>query len=205
MKEENKKTKEELENIKNKVEELKKDKENIEKNNKHHENNNHKNTKQDNKKCEHLESEIEKLKLALNASNDKAIRAQAEMMNFKRRKEEETSNMLKYANEDVLKSLLPIVDNFERAIMLDDNDLSDELSKFLSGFKMIYTNIIDIFNKYEVKEIEAEGIEFDPKIHQAVLMEHDSTKPSGVVLEVLQKGYMYKDRVIRPSMVKVNE
>ena len=60
-------------------------------------------------------------------------------------------------------------------------------------------------NKFEVKEIVAEGVEFDPKVHQAVLMEHDETKPSGVVLEVLQKGYKYKDRVIRPAMVKVNE
>ena len=198
MKEDNKK-----EELKNKVENLKKEKEETEKTSK--QNHNVHKEKNENKKCARLESEIEKLKLALNVSNDKAIRAQAEMMNFKRRKEEETSNMLKYANEDVLKSLLPVVDNFERAIMLDDNDLTDELSKFLSGFKMIYTNIIDIFNKFEVKEIEAEGVEFDPRIHQAVLMEHDETKPHNVVIEVLQKGYMYKDRVIRPSMVKVNE
>ncbi len=196
MKEDNKK--EELKEIKSKVENLKKEKNEKEKNHKQ-------NHSKDNKKCIELESEIEKLKLALNASNDKAIRAQAEMMNFKRRKEEETSNMLKYANEDVLKSLLPVIDNFERAIMLDDNDLSDEVSKFLSGFKMIYTNIVDIFNKFEVKEIEADGIEFDPRVHQAVLMEHDETKPHNVVIEVLQKGYMYKDRVIRPAMVKVNE
>ena len=196
MKEDNKK--EELKEIKSKVENLKKEKNEKEKNHKQ-------NHSKDNKKCIELESEIEKLKLALNASSDKAIRAQAEMMNFKRRKEEETSNMLKYANEDVLKSLLPVIDNFERAIMLDDNDLSDEVSKFLSGFKMIYTNIVDIFNKFEVKEIEADGIEFDPRVHQAVLMEHDETKPHNVVIEVLQKGYMYKDRVIRPAMVKVNE
>ena len=196
MKEDNKK--EELKEIKSKVENLKKEKNDKEKNHKQNHN-------KDSKRCTELEAEVEKLKLALNASNDKAIRAQAEMMNFKRRKEEETSNMLKYANEDVLKSLLPVVDNFERAIMLDDNDLSDEVSKFLSGFKMIYTNVIDIFNKFEVKEIEAEGIEFDPRVHQAVLMEHDDSKPHNVVLEVLQKGYMYKDRVIRPAMVKVNE
>lgn len=196
MKEDNKK--EELKEIKSKVENLKKEKSNKEKNSKQNHN-------KDNKKCAELEREIEKLKNALNASNDKAIRAQAEMMNFKRRKEEETSSMLKYANEDVLKSLLPVVDNFERAIMLDDNDLSDEVSKFLSGFKMIYTNVLDIFNKFEVKEIEAEGIEFDPRVHQAVLMEHDDSKPHNVVLEVLQKGYIYKDRVIRPAMVKVNE
>ena len=158
-----------------------------------------------NKSLEKLKLEIEKLTIALNASNEKALRAQAEMMNFKRRKEEEVSTMLKYANEDILKSFLPIVDNFERAIKLDDNDLSDEVSKFLSGFKMIYTDVVGILNKFEVKEIEAEGIEFNPTVHQAVLMEHDETKPHGVVLEVLQKGYMYKDRVIRPAMVKVNE
>lgn len=161
--------------------------------------------KHDNKKCKKLENEIEKLKNDLLISNEKALRAQAEMMNFKRRKEEETSNMLKYANEDVLKSLLPVIDNFERGLMMDDNDLADEVSKFLSGFKMIYTSIIEILNKNEVKEIEAEGIEFNPRVHQAVLMEHDENKPHGVVLEVLQKGYMYKDRILRPAMVKVNE
>ena len=159
----------------------------------------------DNKKCKKLESEIEKLKNDLLVSNEKVLRAQAEMMNFKRRKEEETSMMLKYANEDVLKSLLPVIDNFERGLKMDDNDLTDEVSKFLSGFKMIYTNIIEILNKNDVKEIEAEGIEFNPTVHQAVLMDHDENKPHGVVLEVLQKGYMYKDRVIRPAMVKVNE
>ena len=163
-----------------------------------------KNNKED-KKIKELELEIEKLKLALNMSNDKALRASAEMMNFKRRKEEETSSMLKYANEDVLKSLLPIVDNFERGIKLDDNDLSDEVSKFLSGFKMIYTSVIEILNKFEVTEIPSEGMEFNPSVHQAVLMEHDEAKPSGVILEVLQKGYMYKDRVLRAAMVKVNE
>lgn len=165
---------------------------------------NKKNKKEANK-CKKLENEILALKEALNLSNEKALRANAEMMNFKRRKEEETSNMLKYANEDVLKSLLPVVDNFERGIKLDDNDLSDEVSKFLSGFKMIYTNVIEILNKFDVSEIPAEGLEFDPNVHQAVLMEHDESKPHGVILEVLQKGYKYKDRVLRPAMVKVNE
>ena len=185
-----------------KVEELKEIKEKLEKDVSKKET---KKIKQEDKNIKELELEIEKLKLALNMSNDKALRANAEMMNFKRRKEEETSNMLKYANEDVLKSLLPVVDNFERGIKLDDNDLSDEVSKFLSGFKMIYSNLIGVVNKNEVKEIEAYGVEFDPTIHQAVLMEHDDAKPSGVVLEVLQKGYMYKDKCIRPAMVKVNE
>ena len=188
----------------NKKEELKKEKEKVEELKNSNKKEDLKKEKKD-KKSEKLANEIVSLKEALALSNEKVMRAQAEMMNFKRRKEEETSNLLKYANEDILKSLLPIVDNFERAIKLDDNDLSDEVSKFLSGFKMIYTSVIDVLNKFEVKEIIAEGVEFDPKIHQAVLMEHDDTKPSGVVLEVLQKGYMYKEKVIRPAMVKVNE
>ena len=113
--------------------------------------------------------------------------------------------ILKYKNEDILKEFLPIIDNFERAIKMDDNDLSDEVSKFLEGFKIIYTNTLNMMNKFDVKEISADGCEFDPAFHHAVLTEHDETKPSGVVLEVLQKGYIYKDRVIRPAMVKVNE
>ena len=157
------------------------------------------------KKNKKLELELENAKKEAILFQEKAMRARAEMMNFKRRKEEETSYMLKYANEDLIKEILPIIDNFERGIKLDDNDLSDEVSKFLSGFKMIYSNLIGVLNKNEVKEIEAYGVEFDPTIHQAVLMEHDDAKPSGVVLEVLQKGYMYKDKCIRPAMVKVNE
>ena len=155
--------------------------------------------------CNEDTSKIDALNDYIKELEERVLREKAELVNYRRRKDEEVSGIIKYSNEELIKEMLPIVDNFERAIKLDDNDLSDELSKFLSGFKMIYTSIIEILNKYEVKEIEAEGIEFNPKIHQAVLMEHDSTLPSGVVLEVLQKGYMYKDRVIRPSMVKVNE
>ena len=147
---------------------------------------------------------IEKLQNEIGTLKEQNMRVSAEMINFKRRKEEEVSNMLKYANEDMIISLLPIVDNFERAIKLDDNDLSDEVSKFLSGFKLIYGNLVSLLNDADVKEINAEGLEFDPKFHQAVLTEKDETKPSGVVLEVLQKGYTYKDKVIRPAMVKVN-
>ena len=159
----------------------------------------------ENKELKHLEEENHKLKNELKESSEKVLRLAAEMQNYKKRNETEKSNMLKYANEDLAKSLLPILDNFERAIRLDDNDLSDEVSKFLSGFKMIYGSFVNVLNNIEVKEIECDGLEFDPVYHQAVLTEKDETKPSGVILEVLQKGYMYKDKVIRPAMVKVNE
>lgn len=164
-----------------------------------------KKNKKENKELKHLEEENHKLKNDLKESSEKVLRLAAEMQNYKKRNETEKSNMLKYANENLAKSLLPILDNFERAIRLDDNDLSDEVSKFLSGFKMIYGSFVNVLNNIEVKEIECDGLEFDPVYHQAVLTEKDETKPSGVILEVLQKGYMYKDKVIRPAMVKVNE
>lgn len=151
------------------------------------------------------DKEKEELNKKISSLQEALLRNQAELQNFKRRKEEESEKVLKYKNEELIKELLNIIDNFERAIKMDNQDLSDEVSKFLEGFKLIYTSLINILNKYDVKEISSDGIEFNPDIHHAVLTEHDETKPKGVVLEVLQKGYMYKDRVIRPAMVKVNE
>lgn len=145
-----------------------------------------------------LDDKIKKLEEAL-------LRNQAELINFKRRKDEEVSRLLKYANEDVILGFLPILDNIERAIKMDDDNLDDEVSKFLEGFKMIYSQIVSLLEKFEVKEIVCLNGMFDPVYHQAVLTDKDETKDSGIILEVLQKGYMYKDKVIRPSMVKVNE
>ena len=88
---------------------------------------------------------------------------------------------------------------------VDDDNLEDEVSKFLEGFKLMYKQIKDLLEKFEVKEIDCLGKEFDPALEQAVVMDHDETKESGVVTVVLQKGYMYKDRVLRTAMVKVNE
>ena len=164
-----------------------------------------KKNKKENKGLKHLEEENHKLKNDLKESSEKVLRLAAEMQNYKKRNEIEKSNMLKYANEDLAKSLLPILDNFERAIRLDDNDLSDEVSKFLSGFKMILGNLTALLDKFEVREVECLGLEFDPHVAEAVLTEHDESKPENVVLEVLTKGYKYKDKLIRPAMVKVNK
>jgi len=136
---------------------------------------------------------------------DKLIRSQAEIINYRRRKDEEVARMLKYCNEELILEILPVIDNFERAIKLDDDNLEDELSKFLSGFKIIYSNLISILEKNEVKAINPIGKEFDPIYHQAVLTDNIEDKEDNIVLEVLQKGYMYKDKVIRPAMVKVNK
>ncbi|NLC48307.1 MAG: nucleotide exchange factor GrpE [Tenericutes bacterium] len=136
---------------------------------------------------------------------EKYIRLQAEYLNFKTRTQSEISKMLMYEGEDFVKEILIIKDNLERAVMMDDNDLSDEVSKFLSGFKMILGNLNSIFDKMEVREVEVLGLEFDPHVAEAVLTEHDENKPENVVLEVLTKGYKYKDKLIRPAMVKVNK
>ena len=136
---------------------------------------------------------------------DKYIRLQAEYLNFKTRTQGEISRMLQYEGEDFIKEILEIKDNFERAIMMDDNDLSDEVSRFLSGFKMILASLTVLLDKFEVKEVDCLGLEFDPHVAEAVLTEHDPNKPENVVLEVLKKGYKYKDKLIRPAMVKVNK
>lgn len=148
---------------------------------------------------------IKELEDKVASLEEKALREKAELVNFRKRKEEETARMLKYANEDIVKELLPIIDNFERAIDMDDDNLEDEVSKFLAGFKMIYCNFNNILEKYGVTEIKAMNEEFNPNIHQAVIAEHREGVEPGMVIEVLQKGYQLKDKVIRPSMVKVSE
>ena len=134
---------------------------------------------------------------------DRLQRTQAEMINFKRRKEEETSLRLRYCNEDLLLKFVNIIDNFERALNMDD--ISPDAIKYRDGFKMMYTNMLEILNAYEVSEIEVFGKPFDPKISEALLVEHSDEYDSGVVIEVLQKGYMYKDKILRPAMVKIND
>lgn len=135
---------------------------------------------------------------------NKVLTAQADNVNYRKRKDEETSNLLKFANQDLICDLLPILDNFERAIRFDDNNLSDELSKFLQGFKMIYAHFNEILKKYDVEEIDALEKEFDPTCEEALLVDHDQEKDDNIVLDVLMKGYRLKGRVIRPAKVKVN-
>ena len=152
-----------------------------------------------------IDDERELLSKRIKELEETLLRNQAELINYKKRKDEETSRIIKYAEEDVLKGFLPILDNFERAINMDNDNLEDEVSKFLEGFKLMYKQIKELLNKFEVKEIDCLDKEFDPTYHQAVVTGKDDTKKSGVILEVLQKGYMYKDRVLRTAMVKVNE
>ncbi len=158
----------------------------------------HKKKDKKNKEVDELKEKVETLEQAL-------LRSNADLINYRKRKDEELTKMLKYANEDLVIELLPTLDNFERAIDMDDDNLEDEVSKFLEGFKMIYCNLISILSKIEVKAIDGANKPFDPTYHQAVMTEKVEGKEPGMVIEVLQKGYLYKNKVIRPAMVKVSE
>lgn len=136
---------------------------------------------------------------------EKALRSQAEMINYRKRKDEEVSRMLKYASEDLVAGILPVLDNFERAIDMDDDNLDDEVSKFLAGFKMIYVNFKNTLEKYDIIAIDGRNKPFDPTYHQAVMTDKVEGMEAGMVVDVLQKGYLLKDKVIRPAMVKVSE
>lgn len=157
------------------------------------------------KKHEKKSEKFEKYENKIKELEEGLLRKEADLVNYRKRKDEEFRKYMKYANEDIAKDLIGIVDNFERAISMDDNDLSDELSKFLEGFKMIYCHLTDLLNKYEIKAIDGTSKPFDPNFHQAVLTEKIEGVEAGEVIEVLQKGYLLKDKVIRPAMVKVSD
>lgn len=134
---------------------------------------------------------------------EKLKASHAELINYRKRKDEEVENRLKFANQDLILEILPILDNFERAIKLQKAD--DSIKKFLDGFMMIYNSLKETLKKYGVEEIDCLDKEFDHNFHQAMLVDKDETKPNNIVLEVLIKGYTLKGRIIRPASVKVNK
>ena len=156
----------------------------------------HKKEHKKDKKLEELQNEINTLK-------DKNMRIAAEMVNTLRRKDEEINRLLKYSNESLITELLPVIDNFERALNVDVT--SNDVESYQKGMTMIYNSLKNILEKFEVKEIEAIDKEFDPSYHKAVMQEEKEGTKENIVIEVLQKGYTYKDKVIRPAMVKVSK
>ena len=150
-----------------------------------------------------LEEEINTLTDQNKGLEEKIKLTQAELINYRKRKDDEVEGLLKYANQSLITELLPIIDNFERAI--SHSEVSEEIKKYSVGIKMIYNNLNDILKQYGVEEINRVGETFDPNLEQALLVENDPTKEDDIVLEVLLKGYKLKDRVIRPASVKINQ
>ena len=158
-----------------------------------------------NKEMLKLEEEITTLTEANKKLENQVKLSQAELINYRRRKDEEVANTLKYANQDIITDILPIIDNFERALNVDESKLTEEFKKYLVGFKMMYENLKVILKNYGVEEINRVGEVFDPNLEQALLTEVREDLEDEVIIEVLQKGYKLKDRVIRPASVKINQ
>ena len=161
-------------------------------------------TKKDKKKNKKAEAEIAELKATLEDKekeiaelNDKYLRLYAEYDNFRRRSAKERENIYLDAKSDTLKNVLPVLDNMERATAFTEAD------KILDGMNLILKSFNENFNKMDVKEIEALGKTFDPNLHYAVMHVEDENFGENEVVEVLQKGYMCGDKVIRYAMVKV--
>lgn len=158
-----------------------------------------------NKVMEDLNNQIINLEKERDDLINKVKLAQADLVNYRVRKDEEVAGLLKYANKDLIVELLPIVDNFERAIINQKEDVSDDIKKYYDGIKMIHTGLVNTLHKFEVVEINNVGGIFNPLEEEAILIGNEEGKEDEEVLEVFQVGYKLKDRVIRPARVKINQ
>ena len=156
-------------------------------------------------KIKELENKIKELEEKNQELEEKLIRNQAESINYRKRKDEEYQKMVEVANAEVIKAILPYLDDFERAVAMDDDNPDDEVSKFLAGFIMIYENFMNALYQFNLKEIDGINKPFDPIYHEALMKEKVEGQEPGMVIEILEKGYLLNDRVLRPAKVKVSE
>ncbi|MCP1145345.1 nucleotide exchange factor GrpE [Lysinibacillus endophyticus] len=152
---------------------------------------------------EKLSAEVAELKAKLEEEENRFLRLRADFDNLRRRTQLDREAAEKYRAQKLLTDLLPVIDNFERALQVEVS--SDDAQALYKGIEMVYKTFIEATKQEGLEVIPAEGQVFDPTVHQAVMQEADSEKESGIVLRELQKGYKLKDRVLRPSMVSVNE
>lgn len=155
------------------------------------------------KRIEELEEEIIKLKEEVAASKNAYFKAFADAENLKKRLQGEADNVRKYRIQGFASEVLPVLDNLERALDVKVDD--PNIKNYVKGFEMIYQQLIHILDMEGVKEIVAKDQPFDPNFHQALMQEVVEGVEPGTVVEVLQKGYMLKDRVLRATLVKVSE
>jgi len=147
--------------------------------------------------------ELEEAKKTILELQSKLMYAQADNINYRKRKDEETANLLKYANQDLLLDLVGMIENLDRAATAKAE--SEESKKIQTGIKMVSDQFKNILKNYGVVEIEALGYPFDPDYMEAMMVDSNPEKPNEMVLEVLMKGYKYKDRVLKHAVVKVNQ
>ena len=155
-----------------------------------------------------VEQDIEKLRQEAENNRDKLLRLAAEFENYKKRIERERETILKYAGENILRELLPTVDNLERAIeqaSADTEDIDQKITAVVEGIDLTRKGLIATLEKFEVFPIECLGKAFDPNEQEAMLMESSNTVPANHVLREFIKGYRFKDRLLRAAKVVVSK
>lgn len=150
-----------------------------------------------------VEEQLKALEEEVNTWKTDYYKVFADMENLKKRLQNEHANTMKFMMQSFIEELLPVVDNFERSLAVENP--SDEIKNFLKGYEMIYNQLMQVLQSQGVEVIKTEGEEFDPNFHQAVMTVKDDNFKSNMIVEELQKGYKLKDRVIRASLVKVSE
>lgn len=164
------------------------------------EKNNQKDSAKDSKQTTLDPAEIEKITAERDELSDKYIRAQAEIVNMRRCNEKEQASLLKYDGQKLAKAILPALDNLERALTVE----AEHSEQLLKGVEMVQKDLLKALKENDIAEIEADGQKFDPNLHQAVqTVPADDDHPADTVVKVFQKGYILKDRVLRPAMVVV--
>lgn len=146
--------------------------------------------------------EIERLKAELAEQQQRTLRTQADFDNFRRRTQKEKEELAKYASSKLITELLPVIDNFERA--LDAAGISSEVESFSKGVSMIFRQLEGVLNAEGLEAMNCVGQPFNPEFHQAIMQVESEEHEEGIVVEEVQKGYMLKDKVLRPAMVKVS-
>lgn len=152
---------------------------------------------------EQLKSKVATLEAELEEKENRYLRLQADFDNSRRRARLDSEAAQKYRAQSLISDILPVLDNFERALNVETDH--EQTNSMLQGMEMIYRSLLDALIKEGVEQIDAKGKEFDPNFHQAVMQVAEEGYDSNIVVEEFQKGYILKDRVIRPSMVKVNQ
>lgn len=152
---------------------------------------------------EEVKKQNVELTAKLEEAENRMLRMQADFENSRRRTRLDLEATEKYKAQSLITELLPAIDNFERALQVEADN--DQVKSLLQGMEMVYRSLLDALKKEGAEQIEAVGKEFDPHLHQAIMQVEDANFGSNVVVEEFQKGYMLKDRIIRPAMVKVNQ
>lgn len=148
------------------------------------------------------QQEIQQLKAELSEQQQRVLRTQADFDNFRRRTQKEKEELAKYASSKLITELLPVIDNFERAMAASTVD--PESDSLVKGVNMIFRQLEGVLNAEGLQPMNSVGQHFNPEFHQAIMQVESEEHEEGVVVEEIQKGYMLKDKVLRPAMVKVS-